>query len=235
MSLPTDFVVNSTEHSVRNVYLDVELAERELGAMLVVDSCELKVIEENPFVTATVYCSKPIVAISVFCTTWLAKTFGYYEKSQNRVELLREVVTAVLDSEETDKNLLDYVETYTDITIKTIHHEGDATVVEQKRRSRSRICKGQRSHFAASLANMARVKFGTMTYNDANMIMIRRWMSKVLEEAQYKDLRNVDKALALDRAMFMAFVVSEDYKRFQVMFDTTKMKDRLLMRFGASA
>jgi len=47
-------------------------------------------------------------------------------------------------------------------------------------------------------------------------------------------MRNVDKVLALDRATFMTFVMSDDFKRYQVLFEDKKMKDRLLMRFGAS-
>jgi hypothetical protein len=78
-----------------------------------------------------------------------------------------------------------------------------------------------------------KVKFGNLKYIEANRLMVHRWLSKVVEE-EFKDLRTVDKVLALERATFMAFVVSEDFLRYQVLFEDKIMSDRMLARFGAS-
>lgn len=185
-----------------------------------------------------------VISVTIFCTQWLYRAFGVKLPEQidnekviksdiHRATILRDEVLAIADSKDLDRPLTDYIETFTDVEIKTVYHGDEVTVVEQKRKTRTRISKGNRSFFAVALANVARVKFGTIVYNEANMLMVRRWLGKVMEEPLYKDLRNVDKALALDRAMFLTFVVSPEYKQFKVLFDSTKMKDRLLMRFGA--
>jgi len=223
MDLPANFEVNTVSPFVRNVYFDEDKVERELDSLLVLDAeKDIEIVEENLFVT-----------ITAFCTTWLQKAFS--KKVDKRVDTLRQVITDVLDSDACNKDLLDFTETYTDITTKTISNHGETTVMEVRRKSRTRIHKGYRSLFAGRLANEGKLKFGNLHYNEANFIMVRRWLSNILSGDEYKDLRIVDKNLALDRATFMVFVVSEDFKRFQVCFEEGRMQDRLLMRFGASA
>jgi len=202
------------------IHFDVERAQRELSAMLVIDATELDIIEENAF-----------VAITVFCQTWLCKAFGLGKRESNQADILRETICAAVEEAHVDAN--DYVEEHIDTTVKNTYNNGEVTQIVTRVRKTSRLVKGNRSKFAGSLAQRIKVKFGTLKYTEANRIMVHRWLSKIVED-EFKDLRTVDKVLALERATFMAFIVSEDYARFQVLFESEKMSDRLLAHFGAA-
>jgi len=216
--------INLESPIVHNVFLDADKAGRELDSMLVVDaSSELDILEESPF-----------VAVTCFCMRWLQKAMNMRIKNDDKLGALKEVVVAAIESDNNDKPLLDFTEQYEDITTLARHNMGETTIVETRRRVRTKIRKGYRSLFAARLACEAKLKFGNMSYNEANIMMVRRWLSKMLDVPEYKDLRITDKLLALDRAVFMAFVVSEDFKRYKVLFENKLMNDRILLRFGAS-
>jgi len=202
------------------IHFDVERAQRELSAMLVVDATELDILEENVF-----------VAITVFCQTWLCKAFGLSKRESNQADILRETICAAVEEAHVDAN--DYIEEHIDTSVKNTYNNGEITQIVTRVRKTARLVKGNRSKFAGSLAQRVKVKFGTLKYTEANRIMVHRWLSKVVEE-EFKDLRTVDKVLALERATFMAFVVSEDYARFKVLFESDKMSDRLLAHFGVS-
>jgi hypothetical protein len=199
---------------------DLEATKRALDAMLVLDARELDIVEENPFVTVTAFCQK-----------WLSKVFGVKKSQLHDKENLRHVICNAVDSAHDDP--LDYVEDHAESRKLVTYRNGQATerIVSQKKTTR--IVKGNRSKFAGSLAQRVKVKFGNLKYIEANRLMVHRWLSKVVEE-EFKDLRTVDKVLALERATFMAFVVSEDFLRYQVLFEDKIMSDRMLARFGAS-
>lgn len=214
------FYVNTTTPTVRNVLLDVKQAENDLNSMLVLDAeKDLEVVEESP-----------LVSITVFCQRWFQKAFNIKKEDTHRIELLKEVIVSAM--EEANDDPIDYTELHTDVSTITCYEDG---VPEQKltrKTERRRITKGNRSKFSAALAQRVKVKFGTLRFSEANRIMVHRWLGSVVDE-EYTDLRVSDKALALERATFMAFIVSEDFARFQVLFDHSLMKEKLLLRFGA--
>jgi len=218
------FYVNTTVPVVHNVVFDAKVADRQIENILVLDAeKELDILEESPFVSVT-----------VFCMRWLQNAFNMRIKDDDRLGALKEVVVAAVESETAGKELLDFTEVHTDVSMLSTFEQGQETVIETKRRTKQRITKGNRSLFAARLANEAKLKFGTLKYTEANMLMVRRWLSKFLDVPEFKDLRITDKVLALDRAVFMAFVVSEDFQRFKVLFESKKMQDKVLLRFGAT-
>lgn len=212
------------EYPVRDVsghQFDLELAKRELDAMLVIDARELDIVEENPFVTITVFCQK-----------WLHKVFGVKKSQLQDKENLRHVICDAVEN--ACERAEDYIEEHIETHRKVTYVDGQAVERIVSRKKSARIAKGSRSRFAGSLAQRVKVKFGNLKYVEANRLMVHRWLSKVVED-EFKDLRTCDKVLALERATFMAFVVSEDYLRYQVLFEDKLMADRLLARFGASA
>jgi hypothetical protein len=222
LMMDEEFYVNTTSPVVRNVVFDVAVAQRRLDTLLVVDAeTELEIVEENPFVSVT-----------LFCQRWFIKAFGLSKEDVRRKECLKRVVVEAVEAACDDP--IDYTEEHTDESVKTTYENGVASSTVVRKKSRRRITKGYRSMFAASLSLKVKIKFGALKYNEANRIMVHRWLSGVVEE-EYPDLRNCDKVLALERATFMSFVVSADYARFNVLFEDELMKDRLLMRFGASA
>jgi len=202
------------------IHFDVERAKRELSSMLVIDATELDIVEENAF-----------VAITVFCQTWLCKAFGLSKRESTQADILRETICAAVEEAHVDAN--DYVEEHIDTSVKNTYNNGEVTQIVTRVRKTSRLVKGNRSKFAGSLAQRIKVKFGTLKYTEANRIMVHRWLSKIVEE-EFKDLRTVDKVLALERATFMAFIVSEDYARFKVLFEDGKMSDRLLAHYASA-
>ncbi len=105
------------------------------------------------------------------------------------------------------------------------------------------IRKGCRSRFAASLAKVAYNKFGNRSFNEANVLVTRKWIQKYLDEPSYKDLRICDKNIAIDRALFLSFVPTTDFQKMHLATTTSTWKDRLnadnvfgkIFRFGTAS
>ncbi len=203
------------------IIFDVERARRDLDAMLVVDARDLEIVEENLFVSITVFCQK-----------WIQRAFRVKREDCLKADVIKDVITHAVEAAHEDPQ--DYVEENTTETVRQTFENGETKSEVVRKRTTKRLVKGNRSKFAGSLAQRVKVKFGTMRYTEANRIMVHRWLSKLVED-EFKDLRTCDKVLALERATFMAFVVSEDFARFQVLFESEPMKDRLLAHFGAPA
>ena len=216
--------VGFVEYPTRDVsghQFDLAETARGLDAMLVLDARDLEIVEENPFVTVTAFCQK-----------WLSKVFGVKKSMLHDKENLRHVICDAVEN--ACERAEDYTEEHIETRKKVSYVNGQAVERVVSRKKSTRIVKGNRSKFAGSLAQRVKVKFGNLKYVEANRIMVHRWLSKVVEE-EFKDLRTCDKVLALERATFMSFVVSEDFLRYQVLFEDKIMSDRLLARFGASA
>lgn len=79
-------------------------------------------------------------------------------------------------------------------------------VIFDNQKTNKRIKKGRRTKFAMAIAKKAYVKFGAREVNQANILVVRKWIVKMLEEPDFKDLRTCDKALAVDRATFLSFI-----------------------------
>jgi len=48
------------------------------------------------------------------------------------------------------------------------------------------------------------------------VLVTRRWLQKLLDEPTYKDLRVVDKNIAIDRALFLSFVPTNDFRQMRL-------------------
>ncbi len=80
-----------------------------------------------------------------------------------------------------------------------------------------RIAKGKRTTFAMALAKRAYVKFGARPVSEANVLVTRKWIVKLIED-EFKDLRNCDKAIAVDRATFLSFVPTMAWNNYKFVF-----------------
>lgn len=87
--------------------------------------------------------------------------------------------------------------------------------------------KGNRSRFAASVAKLAYNKFGERPMSEANLLVTRKWLQKLLEDGDYKDLRTVDKNLAIDRALFLSFVPTNDFRKMKLAISTRAWEKRV--------
>ncbi len=90
-----------------------------------------------------------------------------------------------------------------------------------------RIRKGLRTSFASAIAKRAYLKFGDRPLTRANILVTRRWLAKLFEEDCYKDMRTCDKIIAIDRALFLSFVPTNQYMEMQKVFSTGVVKDRM--------
>nr|UHS72380.1 MAG: hypothetical protein [Tombusviridae sp.] len=211
------------------ILFDLDVTARELDNMLCVDAQELDIVEENLLAEVVVRTIAPVVHITKFCQTWFRKAFRLPQEDTTKVEVLRE--TVLMAMEEAHEDPRDYVETHLSQATKTTYYKGLSKTEVLRTRTSERLVKGYRSKFAASLAQEVKLKFSTLKYTEANRLMVARWLSNHIAE-NFKDLRTVDKVLAMERATFMAFLVSDDFARFKVLFETEPIKDRLLAHFG---
>jgi hypothetical protein len=178
----------------------------------------------------TIKYDNPIVEVTRFCTKWLVYALGFQPKSINpREELARRVIEEfdVVTDEPSE-----FVKTETRTIVDVVSFGETLESTNTTVTKRQRLRKGCRSKFAISLAKQAYLKFGARPMSQANMLVTRKWLSKILEEAKYKDLRTADKINAIDRALFLSFVASKDFKEMELLFNTKAANDRVLCRIS---
>nr|UHS72165.1 MAG: hypothetical protein [Tombusviridae sp.] len=113
---------------------------------------------------------------------------------------------------------IDYVvKRETHLTVIERDSKSEKITVDNKK-STTRIKKGTRTTFAMALAKRAYVKFGPRPVSEANVLVTRKWMTKLIED-EFKDLRTCDKALALDRAVFLSFVPTMAHNNYKFVFN----------------
>jgi hypothetical protein len=201
----------------------VELAEFQIANLEVLDAViDLDIKMDNP-----------VVEVTRFCGKWLMYAFGFRADCVNpKEELARRVVEEFdLVAEEPS----DYVNTETRTVVDVLHEGAELAKSVEKVEKRQRVRKGCRSKFACSLAKLAYNKFGARPPSQANMLTTRRWLQKQLEADEYKDLRTVDKNTAIDRALFLSFVTSQEFQEMRVLFDTKMMQGRTLCQISGVA
>jgi hypothetical protein len=93
-------------------------------------------------------------------------------------------------------------------------------------RTKKVLRKGARSKFSAAVAKKAYNKFGERPMSEANVLVTRKWIQKLLEEPEYKDLRTCDKNLAIDRALFLSFVPTNSFRKMRLAIATSSWKER---------
>jgi hypothetical protein len=101
------------------------------------------------------------------------------------------------------------------------------TMVFDNKKVTKRIRKGKRSSFAMSLAKLAYLKFGQRPINSANELVTRKWLVKQLDQEKYVDMRTTDKALAIDRAIFLSFIPTIAYNNMKLISKSKTVVDRV--------
>jgi hypothetical protein len=80
-----------------------------------------------------------------------------------------------------------------------------------------KLKKGCRSKFACAISKLAYNKFGERPMSEANSLITRKWIQKLLEEPLYRNLRVCDKNIAIDRALFLSFVPTKAFQEMKMM------------------
>jgi hypothetical protein len=133
----------------------------------------------------------------------------------------------VQDLDVEDRDPLDYVETHKYVNEHIVECQGETTKIECVVREKKVLRKGKRSRFASSIAHQAYNKFGARPMTEANVLVTRRWLQKLLAEPEYKDLRTVDKNIAIDRALFLSFVPTNDFRKMKLAVATREWQNRV--------
>ncbi len=149
----------------------------------------------------------PTCVIMKWGFEWLRRAlFGDISVETFTIEAVKELD---LEEETPESYLLEHTYTQT----HTIEGTIEESKVETNVRVKKTIRKGQRTKFASAIAKEAYFKFGARPMTEANVLVTRRWLQKYLADPKFKDLRTVDRNLALDRALFLSFVPTNEFRR----------------------
>nr|UHS72142.1 MAG: hypothetical protein [Tombusviridae sp.] len=169
-----------------------------------------------------------VLVISSWGQKWLKFAWNrlVYGDNANRF------ATKILgDLDAVDEDPMEYVEGVVYTKTKTINHFKDGELIQvhvgEVERKVKRLKKGNRSKFSAAVAKLAYNKFGERPMSEANVLVTRRWLQKLLEEPQYADLRTVDKNLAIDRALFLSFVPTNSFRAMKLATSTRAWESRV--------
>jgi hypothetical protein len=169
-----------------------------------------------------------VLVISSWGQKWLRYAWNRVVNGREADRFARDVIE-VFDA--VDDDPLTYAEEVEYTDIKTVSGFCDRQKVELSREVRKRrkraLKKGCRSKFAAAIAKLAYNKFGERPVSDANVLVTRKWLQKLLEEAEYKDLRTVDKNLAIDRALFLSFIPTNSFRKMKLAVSTRAWEQRV--------
>jgi hypothetical protein len=163
----------------------------------------------------------PTCVITKWGIEWLRRAmFGDVSAEKVASDAIR-----ALDVEANDP--MDYVETHTHSFSKAVVVQGKQVKLETVVKEKKVIKKGKRSNFAACVAQLAYNKFGARPMTEANVLVTRRWLAKLLAEPEYKDLRIVDRNIAIDRALFLSFVPTDAFRTMKIAVATKAWQKRV--------
>lgn len=164
-----------------------------------------------------------IVVLTKWGVRWLKYAWGVAIHG-SRKEVATRAILSTLDGVEEDPECFIDAHTYTSTHV--VRCKGQPDVVGSVVRTKKVLRKGRRSSFAASVAQLAYNKFGQRPMSEANILVTRRWIQKLLDEKKYEDLRTCDKNLTIDRALFLSFVPTDSFRAMKLAVTTSAWKDR---------
>lgn len=142
------------------------------------------------------------------------------------VERVSRAVIQDLDIEANDP--MDYVEEHTHSYSRNVVVQGKVIRQETKEKTKKILAKGKRNNFAAALAHEAYLKFGARPMTEANCLVTRKWLAKLLDNnGKYKDLRTVDRNIAIDRALFLSFVPTDAFRTMKLVAGSKAWEKRV--------
>jgi hypothetical protein len=166
---------------------------------------------------------------SLILTRWAGKWLKYAFNvviGNSPVEQTGKLLLKAFDSvEDEPADLVEVHEVTLERTVTTTQ-TGTITVLKNEKRSH-KLRKGKRSAFAMGLAKRAYVKFGARPVSQANVLVTRKWVTKLIED-EFKDLRTCDKAIAIDRATFCSFIPTMAWNNTKfVVENSTNVSERI--------
>jgi len=167
---------------------------------------------------------EPYIVLTKWGVKWIRFVCDYAVRGGPAETFAKEILKTFDDVSDEP---LDYVETHITTVEKSVV---DFRSCEKKKKEVKKVkkvlSKGKRSSFAAAIAKIAYNKFGDRKMTEANVLVTRKWIQKLLDEPEYKDLRVCDKNLAIDRALFLSFVSTRDFQAMKLATATSAWSDR---------
>jgi len=164
----------------------------------------------------------------VYLTNWGKKWLKYSWHLVSIGGSAERFAKSVIDKiDEINEEPEEFLVKHTYTASHTIEEFDGIPVVEMRMRSTRKIRTGNRSNFAAAVSKHAYLKFGNRKMTEANILVTRKWIVKYLEDDKFKDMRTVDKALAVDRALFLSFVPSDEFRRMRLAVTTKQWEKRV--------
>jgi hypothetical protein len=164
------------------------------------------------------------ILLTKWGTRWLKHAWGLVVAGGRRNQVASALISR-LDAEKGDPE--NYVDAHVYESTHTIYNTVTGVKeVGSVRRTKAVLQKGRRTNFSACIAQLAYNKFGERKMSEANILVTRKWIQKLLEEPKYKDLRVCDKNIAIDRALFLSFVPTNAFRTMKLAVETSTWKDR---------
>lgn len=168
---------------------------------------------------------EPYIELTKWGFKWLRYVFkeavgqGYESRLAKRV-------LAAIDDNQCDPE--EYLEVHEYVSSHRVSSTLDPIgTVEERRLTKKRVRRGRRTDFAISVSKLAYNKFGKRVMTEANVLVTRKWIQKLLEEPKYKDMRTCDKNVAIDRAIFLSFVPTFGYSQLERLIKVGALAERI--------
>jgi hypothetical protein len=169
--------------------------------------------------------AQQVLVLTRWGARWMKHAWNILVEGNSREQLAKSLISK-LDEEKCDPEA--YVDAHTYTTTHTVYNKiTGEELVGRVAREKKVLRKGRRSNFSCTIAQLAYNKFGQRSMSEANVLVTRRWIQKLLEEPQYKDLRVCDKNIAIDRALFLSFVPTDAFREMKMVVQTKTWADRL--------
>jgi len=168
--------------------------------------------------------SEQVIVVTKWGVKWLKFAWDVVLHGSKREQVANGILHQLDNVEQDPECYIDaHVYTSTHVVSNSVDGTRTAGVVERRKKV---LRKGRRSLFAASIAQLAYNKFGERPMSEANVLVTRKWIQKLLEDEKYKDLRTCDKNLSIDRALFLSFVPTNSFRAMKLAVQTNAWKDR---------
>jgi hypothetical protein len=164
----------------------------------------------------------------VVLSNWACKWLKYaYTRLVDGSQIHQYAEKLLVEFDACTESPIEFVEEHVVTLTKTVKCQGLINTPINNVKKTRRLVKGKRSKFAMCLAKEAYLKFGRRPLSEANTIVTRKWMLKYLDHVDYADLRNCDKVLAIDRALFLSFIPTIVFNNMRLAADDKALKNRV--------
>lgn len=167
-----------------------------------------------------------LVVLTKWGVKWIRFAYDYFVNGDSAAQFAKRIIKDLDECKEDPEVYLDQHVYRNSHVVSCLETNKDIVVVDNRVVKR-KIKKGKRSKFSSSIAMLAYNKFGERPLSEANVLVTRKWIQKLLEEPRFKDLRVCDKNLAIDRALFLSFIPTKDFQASKLALSSSVAKDRL--------